>query len=74
MSQFHSPIDPIFWRWHKWIDNIRAAWVACRLRWIEVNEALVIRILFGGVNDAPGLGITNVSTCYVSADRWPPAN
>lgn len=57
MSKFHSPIDPVFWRWHKWVDNIRAAWVACRFRWVVINEALVIKILFGGVNDAPGLGI-----------------
>ena len=26
MKQLHSPIDPIFWPWHKWIDEIRAAW------------------------------------------------
>jgi hypothetical protein len=58
MSQFHSPIDPVFWRWHKWIDNVRAAWAACWSRFVRFNEALVLRILFGGVNDAPGLGLT----------------
>ncbi|MDQ6666914.1 MAG: tyrosinase family protein [Thermoproteota archaeon] len=28
MKQFHSPIDPIFWPWHKWIDEIRSLWNA----------------------------------------------
>ena len=60
MSMFHSPIDPIFWRWHRWVDNVRAAWVALHNigNLARFNAAAaVIRILFGGTNDAPGLGI-----------------
>ena len=26
MKGFHSPIDPIFWPWHRWIDEIRGTW------------------------------------------------
>lgn len=55
MATFMSPIDPIFWRWHKWIDNIRAAWaLQARLPDFTRFEAFV-RILFGVVNDAPGV-------------------
>ena len=57
MASFDSPIDPIFWRWHKWIDNIRGAWVACAIRKLKFNEATFVRILFGVVNDAPGVVI-----------------
>lgn len=57
MASFMSPIDPVFWRWHKWIDNVRAAWMRSRI-FINIPEILaLIRILFGGVNDAPGLGL-----------------
>lgn len=28
MMQYHSPIDPIFWPWHKWIDEIVPAGLA----------------------------------------------
>jgi hypothetical protein len=28
MQQFHSPIDPIFWPWHKWIEEIRSQWAS----------------------------------------------
>jgi Common central domain of tyrosinase len=28
MREFHSPIDPIFWPWHKWIDEIRSQWAS----------------------------------------------
>lgn len=60
MSQFHSPIDPVFWRWHKWVDNVRAAWVALQSP-THVNRldlaASFVRILFGVTNDAPGVVI-----------------
>jgi hypothetical protein len=60
MMSFMSPIDPVFWRWHKWIDGIRAAWDMAQhqLMFRIPNIAAVIRILYGGVNDAPGLGLT----------------
>jgi len=60
MASFMSPIDPVFWRWHKWIDNIRASWEASQIQWrLRLPEiAAYIRILFGGINDAPGLGLT----------------
>jgi len=57
MMQFHSPIDPIFWRWHRWIDNVRANWLALQSP-AHVNRfnraASFVKILFGVVNDAPG--------------------
>jgi tyrosinase-like protein len=57
MSTFHSPIDPVFWRWHRWIDNVRADWVlATKLR-VPMEIASVVKILFGIVNDAPGVWI-----------------
>jgi Common central domain of tyrosinase len=28
MQQYHSPIDPIFWPWHKWIEEIRSQWTS----------------------------------------------
>jgi hypothetical protein len=31
MAKYHSPIDPIFWPWHKWIDEIRATWQLSRM-------------------------------------------
>jgi hypothetical protein len=58
MSQFHSPIDPVFWRWHRWVDNVRANWIAARARLRNIHEMEFVRILFGGVNDAPGVGFT----------------
>jgi hypothetical protein len=58
MAQFHSPIDPVFWRWHKWIDDVRATWETIRLRVVIPREIVsIIRILFGVVNDAPGVVI-----------------
>lgn len=59
MSQFHSPIDPIFWRWHKWVDQVRATWTAISSLRARISAAAVITILFGGRNDAPGLGLVN---------------
>lgn len=57
MSQFHSPIDPIFWRWHRWIDNVRANWQALHSP-THVSRfdraASFVKILFGVINDAPG--------------------
>lgn len=55
MASFDSPIDPVFWRWHKWIDTIRSTWEAGRVRLIPRNVALLSQILFGVVNDAPGI-------------------
>lgn len=26
-----APIDPVFWRWHHWIDNIRVNWVCAHV-------------------------------------------
>lgn len=58
MSQFHSPIDPIFWRWHRWIDNVRATWETARVRVTVAHDlALLSRVLFGVINDAPGVVI-----------------
>ena len=57
MATFSSPIDPVFWRWHKWIDNVRHTWELSR-RTIDFRRfAEVGRILFGVVNDAPGVWI-----------------
>jgi Common central domain of tyrosinase len=28
MRETHSPIDPIFWPWHMWIDEIRSRWAS----------------------------------------------
>lgn len=58
MSQFHSPIDPVFWRWHRWIDDVRAIWQMNQTRFVLPRELLaIVRILFGVVNDAPGIVI-----------------
>jgi hypothetical protein len=57
MSQFHSPIDPIFWRWHRWVDGVRSTWVALQPHRAHVQFASTIRVLFGIVNDAPGIAI-----------------
>ncbi len=54
MSHLHSPIDPIFWRWHKWVDNIRASWVLMQQLPQIQPELAFVRILFGVINDAPG--------------------
>jgi hypothetical protein len=57
MATFSSPIDPIFWRWHRWIDDVRRAW-ELGTRIIDVRRfAAVGRILFGIINDAPGVWI-----------------
>jgi hypothetical protein len=57
MSQFHSPIDPVFWRWHRWIDNVRAAWVGARNWRFRIQVAEAVRILVGVTNDGPGVVI-----------------
>jgi Common central domain of tyrosinase len=41
MSQFHSPIDPIFWPWHKWIDEIRAKWATWNAGLIFINPRAI---------------------------------
>lgn len=57
MATFMSPIDPVFWRWHKWIDNVRAAW-AMRRRLPDFTRFLsLVRVLYGVINDAPGVVI-----------------
>jgi hypothetical protein len=57
MATFSSPIDPIFWRWHRWIDDVRRAW-ELGTRIIDIRRfAAVGRILFGIINDAPGVWI-----------------
>src|SRR5207237_5491480 len=53
----HSPIDPVFWRWHKWIDSVRRAWELSRHIIDFRRFAAVGRILFGIINDAPGVWI-----------------
>src|SRR5215213_3901564 len=59
MERFHSPIDPIFWPWHKWIDNIRAAWVDWSVSHVVVRRNLgplldLIARLFGdGRSEGP---------------------
>lgn len=66
MPQFHSPIDPVFWRWHRWIDNVRATWESNRGLRIQREFAIVAQILFGvtqgggGVEILPGGGIIHV--------------
>jgi hypothetical protein len=40
MQEYHSPIDPIFWPWHKWVDEIRATWWTWR-----VSHAVIVRNL-----------------------------
>jgi hypothetical protein len=58
MAQFHSPIDPVFWRWHKWVDQVAVNWQAARISvHIPKNIAAIVRILFGVVDDAPGIVI-----------------
>lgn len=58
MAQFHSPIDPIFWRWHKWVDGVSVNWQAAQVAFhVPNNIATIVRILFGVTNDAPGLVI-----------------
>jgi hypothetical protein len=47
MAAFHSPIDPIFWRWHRWIDGIRAAWAANQHVQAELRLSQTVRLLFG---------------------------
>lgn len=57
MKQFHSPIDPVFWRWHHWVDNIRAAWLGIRPLRLRREFAEVVRILFGVTGDGGGVVI-----------------
>lgn len=62
MSMFHSPIDPIFWRWHRWVDRIRSSWVLITSgpNLGHLKAAAVVKILFGITNDAAGI--------YIGAD------
>jgi hypothetical protein len=56
-SLHHSPIDPIFWRWHKWIDNVRAKWTAMQMssHINQFNRAFsLVSILSGVTSYAPG--------------------
>ncbi len=58
MSRFHSPIDPIFWRWHGWVDNVRAMWTTSHSAFSNTRDIqVIVRILFGVANDAPGVVI-----------------
>jgi Common central domain of tyrosinase len=57
MSMFHSPIDPIFWRWHRWVDNIRGSWVLLNSLPNVNKAAAVMMILFGITQDGPGIWI-----------------
>jgi hypothetical protein len=45
-----SPIDPIFFRWHKWIDNIRTAWLACQRNAAPALVAALTAALFGSAH------------------------
>lgn len=57
MAMFMSPIDPVFWPWHTWIDQVRASWEVSRaLRRPRLILAWT-QILFGVVNDGPGIVI-----------------
>jgi Common central domain of tyrosinase len=59
MSMFHSPIDPIFWPWHKWIDDIRATWEGSRVSLMaQKNISAVVAILFGVTGNGGGAVIT----------------
>lgn len=53
MGTTHSPIDPIFWRWHKWVDMIRARWAAGQVRLGRQNVAFLSQILFSSAIDTP---------------------
>ena len=55
MATFNSPIDPIFWRWHKWIDQIRSTWEAVQPHRLHLQFAAAVRVLSGVINDAPGI-------------------
>lgn len=57
MKKFHSPIDPVFWRWHRWIDNVRVTWEATRHTLVHREIALIAQILFGVTNDGGGIEI-----------------
>lgn len=57
MSTFSSPIDPIFWRWHRWVDNVSRTWELSRKIFDASRFAAVAHILFGIINDAPGVWI-----------------
>lgn len=72
MSMFHSPIDPIFWPWHKWIDDIRSTWGASRiLITTHKNIAAVVAILFGVTGDGGGEVITP-SGKIIKVPPWVP--
>ena len=55
MATFNSPIDPVFWRWHKWIDQIRSTWEAVQPHRLHLQFAAAVRVLSGVINDAPGI-------------------
>lgn len=57
MMTFMSPIDPVFWRWHKWIDNVRATWTLVRRLPDFTRFMSMVRVLYGVINDAPGVVI-----------------
>jgi len=40
MRKYHSPIDPIFWPWHKWVDEIRATWYTWKVSHIVIGRNL----------------------------------
>ena len=49
MSTFDSPIDPVFWRWHKWVDHVRATWAAARARFVVGPRiAAISRLILSG--------------------------
>ncbi len=52
MGTLHSPIDPIFWPWHKWIDEMRATWIWWSMHHVVIGRNLgpildLIARLFG---------------------------
>jgi hypothetical protein len=47
MAAYHSPIDPVFWRWHRWIDTVRAAWEANHAARAALRLGQTVRLLFG---------------------------
>ncbi len=57
MKQFHSPIDPVFWRWHRWIDNVRVAWESTRHARFGREISELVQVLFGVTNDGGGIVI-----------------
>jgi Common central domain of tyrosinase len=54
MKGFHSPIDPIFWPWHRWIDEIRVTWWTWKISHAVIGRNLgplldLIGRLFSGL-------------------------